>query len=106
MDYLEIMVLLSVLLQNRICAFVNKKSLVFFEVIPPPKKVFCPNFEGRFTLRISGLLGFFLVLIAANALGIGAASFASESGFGYGEWEWDSGTDFFERGENKKRAKI
>jgi hypothetical protein len=40
------------------------------------------------------------------ALGIAAASFASESGFRYGEWEWDSGTDFFERGENKKRAKI
>ena len=39
------------------------------------------------------------------ALGIAAASFASELGFWYGEWEWDSGTDFFERGE-MRRAKI
>ena len=42
--------------------------------------------------RISGFLGFFLVLIAANALGIGAASFASVSGFGYGKRDLGTGT--------------
>ena len=38
--------------------------------------------------------------VAANALGIGATSFASGTGFGDGKWDWDLGTDFFERDEN------
>ena len=38
--------------------------------------------------------GFFLVLIAANALGIGAASFASVSGFGDRKRDLGTGTGF------------
>ena len=51
----------------------------------------------------------FVFLVAANALGIGAASFASHAGrgTGIGNWEGDSGTGIGkgtrERGE---RAKI
>ena len=40
----------------------------------------------------------------SSALGIGAASFASVLGTRFGIWEL--GTGFFERGKNKKRAKI
>ena len=38
-----------------------------------------------------------LEIVAANALGIGAASFASESGTGFGDGKWVWGTGFGKR---------